>query len=148
MAWIPKKRVVVPFDFSDQSIRAVQTGLDLVDDPANLFVVHVLPELVPTEPGVIWTTVDDKDRQEHATEAIHARLSEAKYKGIHMHAEIGDPGHAIADYAQNIDAELIVMPSHGRTGLSRLLIGSVAERVVRLAHCPVLVLRGLEEASA
>ncbi len=43
--------------------------------------------------------------------------------------------------AKKIDADLIVMPSHGRTGLKRLLIGSVAERVVRMAKCPVMVLR-------
>ncbi len=44
-------------------------------------------------------------------------------------------------FAEQLHAELIVMPSHGRTGLSRLFIGSVAERVVRLAHCPVLILK-------
>ena len=148
MAWIPKQRVVVPFDFSDQSVTAVDTALQLVDDPVNVDVVHILPELVPTEPGVIWTTIDDKDRQQHAEEAIRSRLSEAKYQGVQVRAEIGDPGHAIADYSENVAAELVVMPSHGRTGLSRLLIGSVAERVVRLARCPVLVLRGLEEGKA
>ena len=56
--------------------------------------------------------------------------------------EIGDPGHRIADVAAKLGADLIVMPSHGRTGIERMLIGSVAERVLRLAHCPVLVLRG------
>ena len=49
--------------------------------------------------------------------------------------------HEIADFAQEKKAELIVLPSHGRTGLTRLLLGSVAEKVVRLAHCPVLVLK-------
>ena len=47
----------------------------------------------------------------------------------------------ISHYAQVHGIDLIVLPSHGRTGLARLMIGSVAERVVRLAHCPVLVLR-------
>ena len=54
---------------------------------------------------------------------------------------IGDPGHEITEYAEEIGASLIITPSHGRTGLSRLLIGSVAERVVRLAKCPVMVLK-------
>ena len=54
---------------------------------------------------------------------------------------LGDPGHQIAEFAKEAGAGLIVMPSHGRTGLTHLLIGSVAERVVRFAHCPVLVLR-------
>ncbi|MEZ6094353.1 MAG: universal stress protein [Pirellulaceae bacterium] len=53
----------------------------------------------------------------------------------------GDPGSEITRFAKENDAGLIVISSHGRTGVSRLLLGSVAERVVRLAPCPVLVLR-------
>ena len=51
------------------------------------------------------------------------------------------PATEIAKYAEEHHTDLIVLPSHGRTGLARLMIGSVAERVVRLAHCPVLVIR-------
>ena len=51
-------------------------------------------------------------------------------------------GHEIAELADQENAKLIVIPSHGRTGISRLLLGSVAERVLRLSKCPVLVLRG------
>ena len=72
---------------------------------------------------------------------MRERFAAAKYQGIHCATASGDPGHEIVKYAEEIDADLIVIPSHGRTGLTRLLIGSVAERVVRLAHCPVLVLR-------
>ena len=53
----------------------------------------------------------------------------------------GDPGLMIADYAADVQADLIVMPSHGYHGVKRLLLGSVAERVLRHANCPVLVLR-------
>ena len=52
--------------------------------------------------------------------------------------------HVIVDYTERTDSDLIVLPSHGRTGVSRLLLGSVAERVCRYAHCPVLVLRRRE----
>lgn len=141
MSWLPKKTIVVPFDFSDQSTAAVDVALQMVTEPGHVHVVHVVPELVPTEPGVIWSTVDDQSREDHAKEAIRARLGSPNQLGVEIHAEIGDPGRAIADFAEAIEADLIVMPSHGRTGISRLLIGSVAERVVRLAHCPVLVLR-------
>ena len=54
---------------------------------------------------------------------------------------IGDPGHVLVDLAKQIDAGLVVISSHGRTGLTRVLLGSVAERVVRHADCPVLVLK-------
>ena len=61
--------------------------------------------------------------------------------GVQVNVAFGDPGDEITKHAETVHADLIVMPSHGRTGLKRLLIGSVAERVVRLAQCPVLVLR-------
>ena len=52
-----------------------------------------------------------------------------------------EQGHTICDFARDHDADLIVISSHGRTGISRLVIGSVAERIVRYAPCPLLVLR-------
>lgn len=141
MAWLPKESVVVPVDFSDLSFEAVETALGLVENASHLAVIHVLPSLEPAEPGVIWSTIDDDSRARHAEEALRERLSGPTYKGIQVHVVIGDPGHEVAEFAQHKQADLIVMPSHGRTGLSHLLIGSVAERVVRLAHCPVLVIR-------
>ena len=63
------------------------------------------------------------------------------FEKVDFQVRFGDPGREIAAFAEKLHAELIVMPSHGRTGLSRSLIGSVAERVVRLAHCPVLILK-------
>ena len=77
----------------------------------------------------------------HAAYVVRERLADAKYSGVQIDVEIGDPGQCIVDFAESVQADLIVTPSHGRTGVKRLLIGSVAERVVRLAHCPVLVLR-------
>ena len=141
MSWAPRETVVVPVDFSDPSLEALDTGLDLVDEAAHVHVIHVLPVLAATEPGVIWDTVDDHGRCEHAKEALTHWLAKDRYQGVTIEAVVGDPGHEVADYAQRVGADLIVLPSHGRTGLRRMLIGSVAERVVRLSHCPVLVMR-------
>ncbi|MEZ6072760.1 MAG: universal stress protein [Pirellulales bacterium] len=141
MVWLPKQSVVVPVDFSDKSFDAVAAALELVKDASHLHVVHVLPSLEPAEPGVIWSTIDDPSRARHAEQAIHERLEEHGLKQAQVAIAFGDPGREIAEYAQKASAELIVLPSHGRTGITRMLIGSVAERVVRLAHCPVLVLR-------
>jgi nucleotide-binding universal stress UspA family protein len=141
MAWLPKQVVVVPVDFSDESFAAIDTALELVADASHIHVVHVLPALEPAEPGVIWNSIDDNSRRRHAEQALRERLTDAKYVQLNLHIAFGDPGHAVADFAQQNRAELIVLPSHGRRGLSRLLIGSTAERVVRMAHCPVLVLR-------
>jgi len=141
MSWLPKKSVVVPVDFSEESLAAIDVALQMVDGPNQVHVIHVLPELNVAEPGVIWDSIDDESRCQHADEALREKLSAEKYAGINLHSAVGDAGHEIADYAARCKAELIVLPSHGRTGLKRLLIGSVAERVVRLSHCPVLVLR-------
>jgi nucleotide-binding universal stress UspA family protein len=141
MSWLPKKCVVVPVDFSDESFAALDTALHLVAQPEHIHVVHVLPVLEPIEPEGLWSTMDDESRRRHTEEALRQRLNETRHQGVQIAVLFGDPGHEIADYAQQVKAELIVLPSHGRRGLSRLLIGSTAERVVRLAHCPVLVLR-------
>ena len=142
MSWLPKKKIIVPVDFSEESFEAIDTALLLVDDSSHVMVAHVLQELSPAEPGEMWRTVDHETRTRHAAQALRDRLSAEKYKEVRVDVLFGDPGHEIADLAEREQAELIVLPSHGRTGLKRLLIGSVAERIVRLAHCPVLVLRG------
>ena len=141
MAWLPKRKVVVPIDFSDQSLTAVPNALELVDDPANVLVVHVLQELSPMEPGEIWRAVDEETRIRHTMQALRERLAKDGQEAVSTDVVIGDPGREIAALAERAGADLIVLTSHGRTGLKRLLIGSVAERVIRLAHCPVLALR-------
>ena len=139
--WLSNRVMVVPVDFSDLSFAALDEALELAPDAGWVHVIHVLPVLEATEPGVIWGTVDDESRARHALQALDERLSDARYKNLTKSIAFGDPGHEIAEYARRQRAALIVLPSHGRTGLKRLLIGSVAERVVRLAHCPVLVLK-------
>jgi nucleotide-binding universal stress UspA family protein len=141
MSLIPRQRVVVPYDFSDESLAAIDVALDTVESPEHVSVLHVLEEISPAEPGEIWDAVDHDSRRQHAMQRLRADLADSKYKDIQIDVQFGDPGHTIADFAAEQKADLIVMPSHGRTGLKRILIGSVAERVVRLAHCPVLVLR-------
>jgi nucleotide-binding universal stress UspA family protein len=141
MSWLPKKCVVVPFDFSDESAKSLVASRVFVDSLAHLHVVHVLPAIEVAEPGVIWETIDNETRERHAASAFLERFAKTEFETVDFQVAFGDPGREIAHFAEKIKAELIVMPSHGRTGLTRLLIGSVAERVVRLAHCPVLVLR-------
>ncbi|MCG8584369.1 MAG: universal stress protein [Pirellulales bacterium] len=141
MAWLPKKCVVVPIDFSDVSFHSLDVAAELVDDPSHVHAIHVLPELPVTEPGVIWDTIDDENRMIHANEALTKRLAETDHQFVTPNVAIGDPGHEIARYAKDAGAELVVLPSHGRSGLQHLLMGSTTERVVRLAHCPVVVLK-------
>ena len=141
MSWLPRETVVVPIDFSDESFAAISTAAELAADPSHLDLVHVLPRLEPADPGVIWHTIDDESRSRHAAQALRDELARRGCPAGRIVIRFGDPGHEIAAYAEEVSAGLIVVSSHGRSGLERLLIGSVAERVVRLAHCPVLVLR-------
>ena len=141
MSWFPKRTVVVPVDFSDDSLAAVDTALELVAEPSGVQVVHVLPEASMMDPDPVWLEIDNANRAERTIEALQQRLPGEKYEKIQFEVEFGDPGYRIADFAQRVAADLIVIPSHGRTGLGRVLLGSVTERVIRLSHCPVLVLR-------
>jgi nucleotide-binding universal stress UspA family protein len=142
---LPVDTLLVPVDFSEMSLAALDTAKALVSDEEGLNVVHVLSPIIASEPGVIWGTVDDASRKTHAREALEKSLQERNLAGAAVHIRLSDSGNAAWEIVQlsgELGAELIVLPSHGRHGLSRLAIGSVAERVVRYAHCPVLVLRG------
>lgn len=141
MTWSVKKSVVVPVDFSDESMSAVSAAIGLAESPAAVKVVHVLPDLAMTEPTEIWESIDYGLMRQRAEEALRERLDAAPTRGVESKVVFGDPGQAIVDFAKENKAELIVLPSHGRSGLQRLLVGSVAERVVRLSECPVLVLK-------
>lgn len=141
MSLLPKNMVLVPIDFSEASFQALKETLAFVEDPAKVYVLHVLAPLSAIEPGVIWEVVNDQTRKQNVEKTFYQRCQRTMKQGLHFDIVIGDPGWEIVDYAQKHNIELIVIPSHGRTGLSRLLLGSVAERVVRCSHCPVLILR-------
>ncbi|MDJ0716267.1 MAG: universal stress protein [Prochloraceae cyanobacterium] len=141
MSLFSTDRVLVPVDFSEESFEAQKLTLKYVKDPSHLYIIHVLPRLNPGEPGVMWNTTDDETRKQHVKKAFQKRFSPPEYRGVNFRVAIGDPSSEIIDYAKEQNIDLIVIPSHGRTGLGRFFLGSVAEKVVRYAHCPVLVLR-------
>ncbi len=135
------KDVVVPIDFSSDSHEAIDSALKFFSDESNIHVLHVAADLMAVEPGIIWEEMSDETRRKNLTEEFNKEYADSGHGQLKFHVAFGDAGHEIADFAEKLGAGIIVMPSHGRTGFSRVLIGSVAERVVRLAHCPVLVLK-------
>ncbi len=141
MAWSAKNCILVPYDFSDHSLRAVDQALEMCENSSQVHVIHVLPYLIPAEPGVIWADIDDSQRIEHAKRALDDALKGAAYTGTQRHVLVGDAGGVCVEQAEKLKADMIVLPSHGRTGVNRLLLGSIAERIVRLAKCPVLVIK-------
>jgi nucleotide-binding universal stress UspA family protein len=133
-------KLLVPIDFSEEADGALDAALEIAATGEQITAVHVAPPIGSFEPGVVYIATD-AERTETLLHSIHRRYTDPKYRGVKFEILFGDPGHEIADYAKIAGTGLIVMPSHGRTGLAHLLMGSVAERVIRLAHCPVLVLR-------
>lgn len=141
MAGLHPEKVVVPLDFSDLAWQAVERAVEIAGDPTRVHVVHVLAPLSTMEPGVVYGTITDESRTRHSGKRLREKLHERGFGDVVSHVMIGNAGRQIAAYAEHEKADLIVIPSHGRGFVRNLLLGSVAERVVRLAHCPVLVLR-------
>lgn len=140
-------QIIVPVDFSSESMTAVDWAMRFAGRSSNVCVLHVCPSLILYEPAAVFVLREDEVREKYQ-EAFQKHFPENRYAGLRFDLSFGDPGSQVCSYAQSHESGLIVMTSHGRTGLSHLLLGSVAERVVRLAPCPVLVLRGDLSAAA
>jgi nucleotide-binding universal stress UspA family protein len=134
------KTIVVPWDFSDSAKEALRQAVYLANSHDQIEVVHVTPYPSAAEPGIIWGAQTQETIGVNLETSFRNEVDEA-YKDVKFTTLFGDPGSQVAELAKEREAGLIVISSHGRTGMTRLLLGSVAERVVRLASCPVLVLR-------
>ncbi|MAE67209.1 MAG: hypothetical protein CMJ18_23355 [Phycisphaeraceae bacterium] len=142
MSWFDDKTLLVPTDFSEGSLQAVRHARDLVSDVSRLHVLHVVTPIgVDGLEPVSGTATRDETLVRRALKHLRDELEDPVFAGSQMNVQAGDPGLVIADEARRVGADLIVMPSHGYSGVKHLLLGSVAERVVRCAPCPVLVLR-------
>ena len=140
MSWLPKKTVLVPVDFSTASADALQTAMQLVAEPKDLHVLYVTTPVALMSPEG-WATDNAPARTQAAAEQLSKFLASHHASEVTQLIREGDPGLMIADYADEAHADLIVMPSHGYHGVARVLLGSVTERVLRHAKCPILVLR-------
>ena len=140
MNFFPRARCVVPIDFSERSRKALEVAEQLVADRSHLYLVHVLsraPDFDPTMPN---DPERDVRRQQTALAFMQRRYSDGD-SDVNLTVRIGRQGREIAAFAEEIGADLLVMSSRGLTGLDHERMGSVAEVVIRFAHCPVLVLR-------
>ena len=137
------KKIVVPVDFSDAAGEALDEALQMSDPSTRVIALHVgLPlHVIAVDPGVLVDLGSDLERCDALTQRLQGAYGSKKDERLEFQVRIGDPGTEIVDFATSSQADLVVMSSHGRTGLGRLLLGSVAERVVRLAECPVMVIR-------
>ncbi|HZR45661.1 MAG TPA: universal stress protein [Candidatus Manganitrophaceae bacterium] len=137
-------RILVPTDFSDCSVAALDYAVALAKPfNADLILVHVIE---PFPYNVIdgLTFVDYGARLASETQALLDRLSKRALKeklSVATRLTEGIPFREIINMAKREKADLIVIGTHGRTGMTHLITGSVAERVVRLAPCPVVTVR-------
>ena len=136
------QRILVTTDFSPASLVAVRYARALAEERgAALTVLNII------EPFHVDWKMDTSDRQRDdraEAERAMAALADAELRdlaGVHTELRPGQPAEALAEFAQVMQADLLVIATHGRTGLTRALLGSVAEHVVRHAPCPVLVIR-------
>ncbi len=141
MSWQPVETVVAPIDFSNASRACVLEALDMAKRPDCVHVLHVIPEHGPISRLAQVKLPSDEERMKSAKEFLATWLASNEIEGVRQDVVIGDPGGMIVGYAGDAGADLIVIPSHGHHGFKRVLLGSVAERVIRHASCPVFVLR-------
>lgn len=141
--------IVVATDFSDASHLALRAAAELAkQNEATLYVMHVYvppdTKALVLDPSTGFMMADDDTRSklhDELNELIATVIPEAKAKAKTAITTSRRPADGICHYAEHVDADMIVVATHGRTGLGRFFIGSVAEEVVRRASCPVLTLR-------
>ena len=143
------RRLLVPVDFSDSSLRALRYAVGLAaESGGSLTIVHV----VPADYG--WLGIGqeefrdlDKSLQHQAADRLRA-LADAnvpRNTSADLEVRVGRPAEEIVAAAGETKSDLIVLSTHGLTGLDRYLIGSVADRVARLSPCPVFLMRAGKE---
>lgn len=151
--------VLVGIDYSDLSELALTEAVAVASsrEGAHLHAVHAIHTLQTAGPsvGAPFVPVLDDVGEARASEVLRdyvekvlAEPHESQFGSggsrldrVTTHIRIADPVHAVAQLSSDIEANLVVVGTHGRRGLGRLFLGSVAEGVVRLAPCPVLVVR-------
>lgn len=134
-------RILCPTDFSEQSLAALDVALKVAQqNDARLYLLNVAPlpagaagfQPVPLDPYPYL----EKDRQQQLAKLAREKIpGSVRYETLVIN---GDPAERVLEAARSLEADLIVMGSHGRKGLSRIVLGSVAERVVRESSTPVL----------
>jgi nucleotide-binding universal stress UspA family protein len=144
-ARVKPQRILVPVDFSDSSARALRHAAGLTaESDGSLIVVHV----VPADYG--WLGIGrgqsrDLDRSLQRQAADRLRAFADKHVrdavGAELQVRIGQPAEEIIAAARESKCDSIILSTRGLTGLDRYLIGSVADRVARLAPCPVVLMR-------
>jgi universal stress protein A len=145
------RKILVPVDFSTHSSRALQTAIELAKAfGAKLHLLHCYQINVGaiSPYGLVIPESFDRDIRDAATKQLEQWRDKVTAQKIEVESEVSPmfPSEAIASTAERIGADLIVMGTRGLSGIKHVMLGSVAERTVRIAPCPVLTLKATGEA--
>lgn len=138
------KRIVVPIDFSETSAQALSYAVALAEQfGAEIILLHVIEWVaIPAELGSAPSAITDADKASVANDLLRMRQKIlSKDVSGRTIARVGAPFREITSAAKEMKADMIILTTRGYTGLQNILLGSTAERVVRHAECPVLVVR-------
>ena len=137
------RKILAPIGFSAPSMKALDAAKDLAGKlGASLDLLHVIePVAMPVPYGVAFPSVTTPEVFENAKKAL--QKSEEGMAGLQVaiHVEHGIPENVIKAYARENETDLIVMASHGLTGIDRFVHGSVSQEVLRQASCPVYTVK-------
>ena len=150
------KHLLVPLDGSHLAELALPPALELAgcfDSEITLLCVTRTPYIATSTDGSAYADLVINLREqahEEATQYLQAQQGSLRQQGykVHIHVTEGEPiAQVILDVAQGVDVDTIVMSTHGRGGISRWVFGSVADRVLRQADIPVVLIRAKQKAS-
>ena len=139
-------RIIIAADFSEHSGRAIDAGVELAKAlGSEVHVVHAfeipVPVLTPYEVALPDNFIGEaRDAAERELEQVEKTLTDQGVQ-VESHLRDGPPDAAIDALAQDLGVDLIIMGTRGNTGLKHVLLGSVAERTLRGASCPVLTVK-------
>ncbi|MBN2541428.1 universal stress protein [bacterium] len=146
------EKIICPVDFSEPSKIALKEANALaLQYSAELLVVHIVEPILTLygkiEPGSVDVPVYEEERRKIAEKMLHDLVEEKVSKKLKVTAilETGDPVDEIIRIVEDEAADIIVIATHGRKGFSHFVFGSVTEKIIRLAPCPLLVIRAPQE---
>ncbi len=138
------KQILVPVDFSEPSEQALRYAVRFAEQlGAELTLLHIVQPAVAPYPDIAPYPDYTEEGLKNAKEALQTIAARPLLKAATVHAVVctGLAAHEIVEAARELDADLIVIATHGYTGWKHFCIGSTTERVVRTAPCPVFVVR-------
>lgn len=139
------RQILVPVDYEEESEHALELACEIASaSNASLHLLHVYQIPADIYPYTLFVTAEIKEKiREREIERIEALSEKARAKGLAAsgHVARGETHEELVRIARELGVDLVVMGTRGRSGMKRMFLGSAAERMVQLAHCPVITTR-------